>query len=102
MGPPGTTEYLIKLYELLQFGMLSLVGGIANYLYYNQKNSEAFTVIGFLINCVLSFFIGMVAGDLLPDSDQKYGLIMVAGFCCYPLLNFLEYQIRRWIEKEKA
>lgn len=94
-------KILEKVVELSQFGVLSLIGGMANYFYYNEKNNRVFSVIGFLTNVFLSYFIGMIAGDWLPESDNKYGLIMVCGFCCYPILGLIESKIKKWIEIEK-
>jgi len=95
-------KVLTKILELSQFGLLSLIGGIANYFYYNEKFDRNFSTITFLTNILLSYFIGMVAGDMLPESEHKYGVIMVSGFCCYPILGLIESRVRKFIETEKG
>ena len=94
-------KILVRLMELSQFGVLSLIGGIANYFYYNEKHGKRFTVAAFVTNIVLSYFIGMIAGDWLPESDHKYGIIMVCGFCCYPILGLIEHNVKKLIDKER-
>jgi len=96
------TEVIVRTIELVQFGLLSLIGGIANYFYYNQKTERAFSVIQFMTNIIVSFFLGMVVGDFVPEGEYKYGLVMVSGFCCYPLLGLIEYKVKQFIKKEEV
>ncbi len=90
----------IKFYEMGQAGVLALIGGVANYFYYLEKKGMTFRLASFLTNAVLSFFIGMVLGDLLPESEHKHGLFMVSGFCCYPILGYIETRVKKYLDKD--
>ena len=89
----------MKLTEILQNGLIALTGGIANYFYYNEKYKRKFRIISFLTNCLLAYFVGMVVGDFFPDSENKYGFLMLAGFCCYPVLGYFEEAVLNYLAK---
>ena len=91
-------ELLVRLWELLQLGVLSLIGGVANYFYYNIRTGSAFKLGMFLANAFVAYFVGMVMGDLIPDGEHKYGLLLMSGFCCYPVLGLLERKVMKIVE----
>jgi len=88
-----------KLRELSQPGFLSLIGGIANYFYYNEKHQRAFNIASFFVNAFLAFFVGMVASDWVPMNEFRDGLIMMCGFCCYPILGIFESRVIGFFKK---
>lgn len=87
-----------KLVELFQEGLVATVGGITNYFYYLEKHKRKLRALSFITNCILSFFVGMVIGDFMPEGDYSYGLLMIAGFCCYPILGHYEKKVIGMIE----
>ena len=89
------------LEEMIKAGMLGLFGGLANYFYYIEKNRKAFRVGGFLTAGIISYFVGVVAGEFLPDDDKKDGFLMLAGFCCYPILGFIEARVEKHLKKKE-
>lgn len=84
-----------RVVELAQLGLLGAFGGAANYVYVTIQNEQKFSWWRMIVNMFLAFFVGDMAGSLLPDSQFKDGLLMTAGFCTYPILNILETQSRR-------
>ena len=84
-----------RLIELIQLGLLGAFGGMANYVYVTMQEERKFSWIRMGINMFLAFFVGNLAGSLLPDSTYKDGVLMAAGFCTYPILNIVEVQSKR-------
>jgi len=73
-------------------GWLGAFGGVAFYLYSVHKG-KSFRVSSFFINLVLAFFIWYVVGAFIPDAlgqDVRNGLLAIAWFSAYPLLDYLE------------
>lgn len=99
---------LERLNEMMQFGVLASLGGLANYLYVTVHQEKKFSLIMMMVNLFLAFYVGNVVGSFLPE-DNKYrdGLLLVCGFCTYPILSVAEIQSKRlltaianrWIDK---
>lgn len=92
-----TDRILEKLLEMLQFGLLASLGGLANYLYVTVHQDRKFSVWIMLVNLFLAFYVGNVAGSFIPESSYREGLLMAAGFLTYPLLAVAESQSKRLI-----
>lgn len=78
----------VKLYLLT--GLISAFGALANLLYQYSKGKQiSFSLT--IITIVIGFFVGNLVGSFIPmDFEYRDGLLMVAGFGCYPLLDMLE------------
>lgn len=89
-----------KALAFLQVGALASLGGMAAYLYHVTQGRVKFSWIIFVINVFLAFFVGNVVGEFL-DVGHKHrdGLLMVAGFCTYPTLGFIESQFRKILNR---
>ena len=93
-----TDRILEKLLEMLQFGLLASLGGLANYLYVTVMQEKKFSVWMMLVNLFLAFYVGNVAGSFMSDdSSYRDGVLMAAGFLTYPLLAVAESQSKRLI-----
>lgn len=94
--------------DMMQFGILASLGGLANYLYITVYQEKKFSFIMMLVNLFLAFYVGNVVGSFIPE-ENKYrdGLLLVCGFCTYPILSVVETQskrfltaiLNRWIDK---
>ncbi|MNQ46212.1 hypothetical protein D3C85_600220 [compost metagenome] len=90
------TERLIaKLYEMMQFGLLASLGGLANYLYVTVNQERPFSFWLMVVNLMLAFYVGNQVGSFLPDSAYRDGFIMASGFVTYPILAFMEQRVSR-------
>jgi hypothetical protein len=78
----------VKLYLLT--GLISAFGALVNLLYQHSKGKKiSFSLT--IITIVIGFFVGNLVGSFIPmDFEYRDGLLMVAGFGCYPLLDMLE------------
>lgn len=93
-----TDRILEKLMEMLQFGLLASLGGLANYLYVTVHQDKKFSVWMMLVNLFLAFYVGNVAGSFMSEeSSYRDGVLMAAGFLTYPLLAVAESQSKRLI-----
>lgn len=91
-----TDRILEKLLEMLQFGLLASLGGLANYLYVTVHQEKKFSMWMMLVNLFLAFYVGNVAGSLMSDdSSYRDGVLMAAGFITYPVLAVVESQSKR-------
>lgn len=88
-----------RLLEALQNGFISMIGGIANYFYVTEKTKSRFKFLSFFTNCLLAYFVGVVVGDFIPMEEQTYGVLMVAGFCCYPIVGYFEKRVIKLLDK---
>ncbi|NBB11805.1 hypothetical protein [Pseudomonas sp. SLFW] len=84
-----------------QFGLLGTLGGLASY-FYPPSTDVRFTWRNFIGKLVISFFIGKVAGEFIPNENTfKSGYIMVLGFFAYPVLAVIEAKVKTWVESYK-
>lgn len=80
-----------KAQRYLSVGIVSAIGGIASYLYEHAKGDRDFSFITFLIMIFLAFFVGNVMGEFIPhDMKSRDGILMVAGFSSWPILDALK------------
>lgn len=91
-----STETLIfelseKAQRYLSVGIVSAIGGIASYLYEHVKGERDFSFLSFLTMIFLAFFVGNVLGEFIPhDMKSRDGILMVAGFSSWPILDALK------------
>lgn len=91
-------SFLDRMLDLFTAGVLSVFGGSAAYVYKSVKEETGFRVGQFLINAFLAFFIGNVVGGFIPkDSTMRDGILMLAGFSTWPILNVMEIYGRKFI-----
>lgn len=82
-----------------QFGLLGMFGGVASY-FYPPSTELRFEWKLFLGKLIMSFFVGRVAGDFIPDAYQyKAGIIPVLGFFAYPVLGVLEQKVKDLVSR---
>lgn len=87
-----------KIKYYLVTGLISAFGALANLLYQHTKGKEI-SVAYTLITILIGFFAGNLVGSFLPSEfEYRDGLLMVAGFGCYPLLDLLEYNMNKIIK----
>lgn len=90
-----------RIIDLLAAGVLSSFGGIAAYLYTNSKNGNRFKVGTFFTNAALAFFVGNVVGSFFPhDMAGRDGVLLLAGFCCFPILGLVEQHFVKFLSKK--
>lgn len=93
-------ELLARFYELIIAGGVSMFGGIAAYVYRISKTKEPFSFKFFFSAAFLAFFIGNMAGNVIPqDSQYRDGFFMLCGFLSYPILSLIESDGMRWLQK---
>lgn len=77
--------------EFIVSGLLASFGAMAKYFSDNMTKKQAFSFAIFFTNVFLAFFVGNVVESFLPASiESKGGILMMAGFCTYPILNLIE------------
>lgn len=86
--------------DFLAAGMLSMFGGMSAHFYHAAKNKEPFSWSSFLVNGALAFFVGHLLGSFLPSGfEYRDGILMLAGFSTWPILQLLEDLGPKLIEK---
>lgn len=94
-------EFAGRLLDLLAAGILSAFGGVAAYIYGNTKSGSQFKVGGFIANALVAFFVGNVCGSFIPhDMTGRDGILLMAGFCSFPILALLEIYVIAWFKKK--
>lgn len=86
-------EPYIYIWSLTKTGILAVFGGIAAYCYkiIRKDNPIKFSWLTFFIMCILAYFMGALIGSFLPENyANRDGVLMVAGYCSYPLCALLE------------
>lgn len=83
----------VKFYLLT--GFISAFGALVNLLYqYSKGKAISFSLT--LVTLIIGFFCGNLVGSFLPmDFEYRDGLLMIAGFGCYPLLDMLENNMNK-------
>lgn len=83
-------------------GIPAVFGAMAKYLYDNVHKDRAFSFAVFGTNIFLAFFAGNVVHEFLPVGvENKGGIMMVTGFCTYPVLGLIEQKASQVIQKIK-
>lgn len=92
-------EHLEQVATFLLGGIYAAFGGMVHFLYQTSKRpGSPFSWLMFIINILVAFYVGQVAWDFLPNgTPSKGGLIMLAGFLAYPILDFFEKRGLRMI-----
>lgn len=93
-------SFIDRVSDLAAAGVLASFGGAAQALYQIYKNERPFSVISFSICVLLSFFVGQVVGAFIPNSLSQYhdGLLLMSGFCVFPLLDVMNAYIAKFMK----
>lgn len=82
---------LSRLMEFAQIGLLASIGAMAKYLRENMIEDRQFSWSLFIVNIIVAFCVGNMVGAFIKETSEfREGLIMVAGYCAYPLLGIIE------------
>lgn len=93
--------------SMFEPGVLGTLGAIANWAYVSVTQPTRPMKIGlFFCNVIVSFYVGIVAGAFIgADNIYRDGIILVCGFCAYPLLGLIEANfktiVEAWLNKWK-
>ncbi len=96
---PSPFEYLVAVQVYVDAGLIGTFGGVVNYFYFIDKHDIKFKIKDFLTNSILAFFVGIVAFFFLPDGENKAGYLMLAGFFCYKIIDFLDRNSNKMLKK---
>lgn len=92
----------ISYTDWIVVGAPAMFGAMAKYMYDNVRKDAAFSFAVFGTNIFLAFFAGNVVHEFLPDSyANEGGVLMVTGFCTYPVLGLIERKASTVIKKLK-
>lgn len=94
-------EHFVNFIAFILGGLYAAFGGMVHFLYQASRNPGVpFSWLMFFINIVVAFYVGQVLWDFVPSgSEGRGGLIMLAGFLAYPILDFVEKNGVRFIVK---
>jgi hypothetical protein len=88
---------IMKVYILS--GFMAMFGALAHVIY-AVRNGRSFSYTFLFITLFFGFFVGNLIGSFLPkDFAYRDGVLMIAGFGCYPILEFLEKNIPELTQK---
>ena len=88
---------VIKVYIVT--GAVSMFGALAHVMY-QVTHGRVFSFGFLLFTLFFGFFSGNLIGGFLPkDFAYRDGVLMLAGFGCYPVLDFIEKQLPLIAEK---
>lgn len=95
-------EASVRYVDWIINGIPAVFGAMAKYLYDNVHKDRAFSFALFSTNIFLAFFAGNVVHEFLPpEVENKGGIMMVTGFCTYPVLGLIEQKMQQAITKLK-
>lgn len=86
------TKLLERLSGMVETGLLGTFGAIANWAYVSVTQPGRPMRFGlFACNVIVSFYVGNVVGAFIDETNvNRDGIILVCGFCAYPLLGLVE------------
>lgn len=94
-------DWIERILRWAQYGVIGTFGGAAAYVYLVASKGGKFQLLLFFSNLFLAFFVGKVMGTILPDvptmPEYRDGMVMVAGFCTYPILRMFEDRFATWV-----
>lgn len=79
----------------MELGLLGSFGAVANWAYVTVSDPQHPVRLGmFFCNVVISFYVGNVVGSFVDGANpHRDGIILVCGFCAYPLLGIIEENV---------
>ena len=94
-------EHIANFVAFILGGLYAAFGGMVHFLYQSSRKPEIqFSWLMFFINIIVAFYVGQVIWDFVPAAtDGRGGLLMLAGFLAYPILDFIEKNGVRYIVK---
>lgn len=87
--PIGPIDFTLWI-AYIDAGLIACFGGIANYFYYIDKHQIKFKIKHLLTSSLLAYFVGIVGFIFLPDTPNKFGYLLLGGFFCYRIIEFVE------------
>lgn len=84
------THFINDYIQYFDAGLIGLFGGLANYFYYIDRQHLKFKFRHLFTTSILAFFMGIVGYIFLPDEPNKPGYLMLCGFFCYKIIEFIE------------
>lgn len=89
-----------KAAEMAQLGFFASLGAMAAYLRQSviDPKGRKFRWVIFLANIVVAFVVGNLVGDFLDGHEYKDGLLIAAGYACFPVLDIVEMKIRKFAQ----
>ena len=94
--------FLERLLELTPPGLLAVIGGMAKYLRTNLKDGRDFSWGLFAMNIGLAFLVGIIAGAFIDETNRfRDGIMMLCGYCTYPILDLMEERLLALAKKIK-
>lgn len=100
-------EAMKRLSEIGQYGILASFGATAKYLNVTVLRRKPFVWAVFFGNIAIAFFAGNLAGEFVDamtdhvDGLARFrdGIIMLTGYCAFPLLDIAESKLKVWAER---
>lgn len=95
-------DQLSNFFAFILGGLYAGFGGMIHFLYESsRKPDQPFKWFMFIINVVVAFYVGQVAWEFIPaETPSRGGLLMLAGFLAYPILDFIEHKgLRMLVQK---
>jgi len=89
------TQFISSYSVYIDAGLIGTFGGLANYFYYIDKQHLKFKFRHLFTTSILAFFMGIVGYVFLPTGPNKLGYLMLVGFFCYPIIDFLSKNLDR-------
>ena len=85
---------LDEIKPFLITGILGLFGSLVHVLYQHVKGIKKISFIYAVISLIIGFFVGNLVGSFIPETfEYRDGILMMAGFGCYPVLNAIEIRV---------
>ncbi len=93
-------KVLERLSGMAETGLLGTFGAVANWAYITVTQPGRPMRLGlFACNVVVSFYVGNVVGAFISEGNpNRDGVILVCGFCAYPLLGLIEANFKSIVE----
>lgn len=96
-------QEVAALVQQAKYGLFGALGAFANYFYFAErqraKGKRFFSMLGLVANVFVGWWFGLVCGSVLPDSQHKTGLVMLAGFYLHPILATVEILVIEKVSK---
>ena len=97
--PNGETNLLNSLHNIWPVGLLSLIGGILDYLYAMQSGNRIWSLASFVLHLAFSFFVGYLCALSMVGLGYSVEIAGAAagaaGFLNIRLIDLIVYFIKQ-------